>query len=302
MLMLIRQGGGLGNQLFQYAAGRYYAERYHADLYVVTESQKNPQCLGDPRPFLLSKFKIKAPYRELNLIDNLLVRPPGHARPILEMLERHAGIQVIRVPYGEHHIFKPDLPIRSNAQRVYLSGFWQFHNHLTVIEEKLRAELQFREPPQGKNREVLERIHQDESPVSIHVRRTDLVHCYGAASVLSTDYYSEAIQAISDRVHSPTFYVFSEEMAFARSHFPNNTKMVFVDHNDSASGHEDLRLMAACRHNIIANSSLSWWGAWLNTNHSKFVIAPEHWLRQEISYADLIPKDWLLVGDQAFVS
>lgn len=302
MEIVISQNGGLGNQMFQYAAGRYYAKRYNATLRVATESKKHAHCLGDPRPFLLSKFRITARFRELHKIEKLVISPFPHIRPMASVLAKCFQIQVVREPYAEHHIFKSDLPIRSGVRHVYLLGLWQVHNHLAAIADELRSEFRFRDPPEGEDLEVLTQIQQSEMPVSIHIRRSDLIHCYGAASILSKGYYLDAIRTISDRVRSPTFFVFSEDMAFARQHLQGNARLVFVDHNDSSSAHEDLRLMMACRHNIIANSSFSWWGAWLNPNPGKLVVAPQRWLGQEIKCTDLIPNDWMLIGDRTLAS
>jgi hypothetical protein len=298
MEIVIRQSGGLGNQMFQYAAGRYYAKRYNATLRIATENQKHAHSLDDPRHFLLSKFKITAPFRELNTIEQVVLSTSSRIKPVGSLVAKYLRIQVVREPYTERYIFHADLPIRSGAHSVYLVGYWQVHRHLTALSDSLRNEFRFCEPPQGRNLEVLTQIQRTEMPVSIHIRRGDYLSIFGAASILPARYYFDAIRTITGRVSSPTFFVFSDDIAFAKQHIPVNTRTIFVDHNDSSAAHEDLRLMTACRHHIIANSTFSWWGAWLNPSAAKLVVAPERWLEPEIECPDLMPSDWILIGDR----
>ena len=112
---------------------------------------------------------------------------------------------------------------------------------------------------------------------------------------LPLEYYLNAISTIKERLGDPTFFVFSDDIPFVKEYLPQNLAMVFVDHNDDFSAHEDLRLMSSCHHHIIANSTFSWWGAWLNPRTDKMVIAPKHWYNTEDSYyPDLLPQTWLL--------
>lgn len=105
-----------------------------------------------------------------------------------------------------------------------------------------------------------------------------------------------AVSTFKQRLGDPTFFVFSDDIQFVKEYLPRNVPMVFVDHNDDYSAHEDLRLMSSCHHQIIANSTFSWWGAWLNPRTDKMVIAPKQWYNTEDSYfPDLLPKTWELV-------
>jgi hypothetical protein len=109
------------------------------------------------------------------------------------------------------------------------------------------------------------------------------------------------MQTINDRLSNPTFFVFSDDIAFARENLPKGDNIVYVDHNDEANGCEDFRLMSACSHNIIANSTFSWWGAWLNPNPAKLVCAPMSWhnINPDVSYPDLIPPSWMRIAIDA---
>ena len=141
---------------------------------------------------------------------------------------------------------------------------------------------------------MLEQINQSTNPVSLHVRRGDCTVASTNRVDLPLEYYLNAISSITQRLDDPTFFVFSDDIPFAKEYLPQNVAMVFIDHNDDFSAHEDLRLMSACHHHVIANSTFSWWGAWLNPR-DKMVIAPKQWYNTEDSYyPDLLPQTWLL--------
>ena len=167
-----------------------------------------------------------------------------------------------------------------------------------VVEEvadELRSELAFKEPAQGKNLEVLKQIKQSRNPVALHVRRGDCTVSATNRVDLPLEYYLNAVSTFKQRLGDPTFFVFSDDIAFVKEYLPRNVPMVFVDHNDDFSAHEDLRLMSSCHHQIIANSTFSWWGAWLNPRTDKMVIAPKQWYNTEDSYyPDLFPQTWEL--------
>ncbi len=134
--------------------------------------------------------------------------------------------------------------------------------------------------------------------VSVHVRRGDYAsnpetnRFHGTCSL---EYYSDAFAVICDRVDNPTFFVFSDDPAWTRTNIRPPGKTVYVTHNGSAAV-EDMRLMSHCVHHIIANSSFSWWAAWLSSSENKIVVSPEQWLATgSAPVKDLIPKEWIRV-------
>jgi hypothetical protein len=131
--------------------------------------------------------------------------------------------------------------------------------------------------------------------VSLHIRRGDSTLPWEGKVVLQMEYYSYAISIIKERLADPVFFVFSDDIPYVKKGFLRDVKMVFVEHNDDFAAHEDLRLMSSCDHHIIANSTFSWWGAWLNPRPDKIVVAPRHWfLKDENYYPNLFPRDWVL--------
>jgi hypothetical protein len=297
MKILLVPSCGLGNQLFQYAAGLFHAKKYGAHIEIVRRREEPVVSFGHPRPFLLSQFRISAPVREFNLQDRLICSVSRKKRPLVVTARFMFRAATVQEPYEDHWTFLPTLPHKKAAHRLYVRGYFQAYQYAQDVEQRLRTEFQLRNPATGKNLDTLEQIRAAENPVSLHVRRGDYALFRGGAMVLAPRYYARAMQALLQRARNPTFFVFSDDMAFARENLPRDKDTVFVDHNDEANPHEDLRLMSACRHHIIANSTLSWWGAWLNPAPEKTVCAPMSWQNDDpdTPYPHILPPGWLRI-------
>jgi hypothetical protein len=299
MQIVVRQISGLGNQLFQYAAGRYYARRYGATMRIAADPAKKAFSNGIPRPFLLSHFSISAPVSELGKLEALLLSTRPQLEPLRTLLAGTMGVQVAREEIPERYTFLEDLPVEAGVRSVYLVGYWQTHKIADALGMELRAEFAFRQPATGKNLEVLEQIRSSRNPVSLHVRRGDYTLISEGNLALPMGYYNRAIARIREQIADPTFFVFSDDIEFARANLLPNSNAVFVDHNHDATAHEDLRLMSHCHHHIIANSTFSWWAAWLNPHADKIVLAPKQWhLRSETYHPELMPPSWELLDVQ----
>jgi hypothetical protein len=251
---------------------------------------------GDPRPFLLSKFCIASRYRELTIYDRMILTQSTPLKPVVSLLKNISGTHVVRETVAQRYQFHRDLPIEGNIRTVYLVGYWQAYRYADEIADELRTEFAFREPAQGKNLDVLKQIDETDNPVSLHIRRGDLTLPAEGNIALPIGYYHKAIRFFRERLDHPKFFVFSDDMGFAKQNLPRTADFVLVDHNDSRSAHEDLRLMSSCRDHIIANSTLSWWGAWLNPGPAKIVLSPKYWhLKPDSYFPDLLPPAWILV-------
>jgi Glycosyl transferase family 11 len=296
MKIISRQKSGLGNQLFQFAAGLYYARQYGAGLAMTVDPLRGQVSHGYARPFLLSHFNIRVQTRSETFSDRLAVNDRESLRPVAAAMRRALGIQVVRERIDQRYVFLGDLEIGKGIRTVYLTGYWQTHCIPDAIAGALRPQLQLRHPPEGRNLELMNQIAASRNPVSLHIRRGDYTLAAEGNIALPMSYYDRVIQLLRGRVDDPTFFVFSDDIGFAKANLPARLRTVFVDHNDDHTSHEDLRLMSACRHHIIANSSFSWWGAWLNQRPDKLVFAPKHWLLQPGSYyPDLFPPEWILI-------
>jgi hypothetical protein len=307
MKLIVRQLSGLGNQMFQYAAGRYYAKQLEAQISFAFDPPHIALSHGHPRPFLLSHFAIDAQFRELSPFERLLLLTNNHltnsrrleaVRPIVAAILQHGlRLQLVTEPPEQWYRFQRALPFNAQANTIYLLGYWQVHQIPESMSVDLRREFSFREAPIGKNLEMHRRIKNTENSVAIHIRRGDYTLEVEGNVALPMTYYSSAITQLTQYLHNPTFFIFSDDIDFARNNLRANIPAVFVDHNDSFSAHEDLRLMSSCRHHIIANSTFSWWGAWLSPYVDRIVIAPRNWLvGQRSHYDDLFPSNWRLLG------
>jgi hypothetical protein len=298
MKVLVTQKGGLGNQLFQYAAGLYYAKQYGATLEIIKVPDDSAGSFGHPRPFALSIYCISAPFRDWNSWDRFMWTTSIKKKLVVFCAKSVSHTAVWQQPEDKVWTFLPELPISQSVQCVYLKGYFQAYRFVQEVEQQLRTELKLREAPSGKNLERLNEIQACECSVSLHVRLGDYKVDRGGRRLLPITYYRRAIQAMNERLVNPTFFVFSDEIDTARECLPKLERMVFVDHNNEEAAHEDLRLMSACQHHIIANSSFSWWGAWLNPSPEKHVVFPDRWFNLDPTPPGLIPPAWQSISSE----
>jgi hypothetical protein len=192
-----------------------------------------------------------------------------------------------------HFQFWPEL---SKAPRnCYLVGYWQSEKYFQDAESVIRNDFMFRNPLSNRNAELAEHIGKVNG-VSLHVRRGDYASnpkITAMHGLCTLDYYRAAIQYVSERVAQPHFYVFSDDMAWAKANLKVEFPCQYVEHNKGTESYNDMRLMSQCRHHIIANSSFSWWGAWLNPSTTKVVIAPKNWFAKQTDVSDLYPAGWV---------
>ena len=293
-MIIVRLMGGLGNQLFQYAAARRLASWHDTILKIDTSwlnaSQQRSYCLG--------AFSVPEAFASLDETARLIGAGSVAFRMYLRRLTQRCRPYFRRHIFSESHVGPYDPNILRTPRDVYLNGYWQSEKYFADIEERLREELLIKDEPGAPNRMMLERICNNDS-VSIHIRRGDYVSDPAIQRVhgsLTIQYYQRCVDIVAQRVASPHFFVFSDDHDWARENLRISYPTTYVSHNDPSRPHEDLRLMSACKHNVVANSSFSWWAAWLNSNPHKIVLAPRHWF-QEPRYdtRDLVPSAWLRV-------
>ncbi|MFN8379623.1 MAG: alpha-1,2-fucosyltransferase [Anaerolineae bacterium] len=278
-LIFVQLLGGLGNQMFQYAAGRALAERHRVPLRMDLRQFEDRRSTNTPRRYALAPFSINASVASSSeLIANTLQR----------------WLRIASVLRERGHAFNPQL---TNAgPRTLLVGYWQSERYFSAIAPIIRREFTVRSLPSAKDASLLIEMGQSHA-VSVHVRRGDYVSNAAANAfhgLMPLNYYHEAATHILRNDPDARFYVFSDDPAWAREYLNLPGKTTIVDHHGPDDGHEDLRLMRACQHHIIANSSFSWWGAWLSERPGKQVIAPRQWFRDlSIDTSDLCPPEWI---------
>jgi hypothetical protein len=296
MNIVVRQSSGLGNQLFQYAAGRYLAKRYGATLQVSQEPDHKLMSFGHARPVLLGKFSVCAQVRPVSYFDRLVLSRRGRYQLVGKLVRAACSIQVIK-QNPERFLFHQELQIAAGIRTAYMVGFWQDSQIVQQVEPELRRELSLVDPLRGKDLELAKRIAGAEHPISIHFRRGDYASFFGRHMLLSSGYYDRAINHFVEQNPRSTFFAFSDDVDFARAWSRSDPRIVVVDHNDATRGHEDMRLMALCRHHIIANSTFSWWGAWLNARSDKQIVAPAKWLGFDTRAIAMASPSWILLDE-----
>lgn len=288
-LIIVRLNGGLGNQLFQYAMGRHLSEINQTELKLdISWYEKGI------RSYELKYFNIKAGLTTTE--DTILITKMTTRWS--DRIDRNI-IQKLKPYYRRNHVHEQrtgfDHSILKVHDNAYLTGYWQSEKYFKPIEVLLRQELQFCETMNEENCLVVQKI-QEKNAVSLHVRRGDYVSDSEYQRVFGTcdlTYYKKAIDFISEKIFRPHFFIFSDDPIWVK----DNIKMsnaTFITNNRGKDSYRDMQLMSLCQHNIIANSTFSWWGAWLNPNPDKIVIAPKNWFADtRLHNKDLIVSGWI---------
>lgn len=298
-MIVLELAGGLGNQMFQYAAARSLqqktGEKIACNLYQFQFDQQ--------REYSLLHFALH---------DNLVFWKPGkqnlygkqkelwirilhkigatRGKRSFETLARHGFAMSFDI-----YAFYP-MPLRKN---MYLKSNFQSWKYFAEIRELLLNDFAFREEPDKKNTDMLQRIQQTEA-VCVHIRRGDYVTNPKDAKFLNIcgkDYYEKAIESMKKQLQHPVFYIFSntkQDLDWIKQHYAMPEKSIYVDLNNQ--DYQELRLMKECKHFIISNSTFSWWAQYLCTNTEKIVMAPSRWNNEESQDAsDIYMKNWQLI-------
>ena len=283
-MIVSRIQGGLGNQMFQYAYGLYLAERYDTELLLECS-----HVAGDVlRSLMLDRWQVDvrhAPESVKRLLPrrrgglgwkNLL----GGKRPLKRVREK---------PFGFHPRFLDP------GSHVFLDGYWQSEQFFPLLREQLQARFQPSGSVSNESTAIARRMAKVPA-VSLHVRRGDYVQnqvTFETHGTCSLGYYQTCVEELLSRHEELQLFVFSDDHKWCRQHLRFACPTIHVDHNSTAEAHEDLWLMTHCRHHIVANSSFSWWGAWLRVDESGTVYAPERWFRDgRYNSQSIVPATW----------
>jgi hypothetical protein len=286
---------GLGNQLFQYAAGRALSIEKQSPLKLDRTWFDADIERQTPRQYGLDPFVLKPDF--LTESERFFFLNPDSRNILNRVRLKWNSLQ----PYYRQRVYKePHFHFDANffnaASTSYLIGYWQSERYFGAFEKQIRQDFQFKHAPSGKNAEWAKLIDASNA-ISLHVRRGDMV---GNPEVVKThgscgiDYYLAAATKIAEGIDSPVFFVFSDEPQWCREHLNLAHPTYYIDNNTGDAAFCDMQLMSLCRHHVIANSSFSWWGAWLNQRSDKKVIAPKRWFADNSKdTSDLIPAGWL---------
>ena len=273
--------GGLGNQIFQYAFFRYLIKKGYRRVYL------------DGAAGFISKhggFELKRLFPSIAADQRVL--PYWKARPPYLLGE------LLRL------IFRLDLRTdeeQPKGRKLWWKAHWQEYRYPEYVREEIVKSLEFIPIEDEKNVKILQLITSTNA-VSIHVRRGDYLQPHMRpmfGDICSTDYYHKAIGYIRGKVENPQFFVFSDDPDWVKKNLSPECA-VYVDWNRGKDSFRDMQLMSCCKHHIIANSSFSWWGAWLSPYPEKLVVCPAKWFHNfPVEKVDrLLPPDWHRIGQR----
>ncbi len=281
-MLIVNLKGGLGNQLFQYAL--YTQLRKEGWLAFLDYSRIEIEMQRIKRSTIFEDFELDQQYH-IDKMNGMLGK--AHRGLFFRVFKKLAKVYEEQ----EESLYDPHV---FDLKHGYLEGYWQSEKYFESCKEELRKHLQFKKELPASTFCFLDKIREAECPVSVHIRLGDYTQKDCAAlfgNICTREYYTKAIRYFKEKYANPVFFVFSNEphKALDVIDIPN---AVVVDANDESAAWADMYLMSQCHHNIIANSSFSWWGAWLNENTHKTVIAPERWINGKET-RDICPESWL---------
>lgn len=287
-MILVRVKGGLGNQMFQYAAGRAIALNTGLPLVLDLRHYERTREHG----YAMSDFALVD-----DAIDTRDLPPSPKERPFAYHFSRltKRGMQLQKEASAAF-----DPKIANISEPAWIEGYFQSERYFKEHSDIIRSELTLQSPPDEENAKWLKEIEAEPHAVSVHVRRGDYVRNPKFAAhhgSCTLDYYTKALAHIEAKIGAkPVLYAFSDDPDWVRTNLQLGLEMKVVGHNGSNRNIEDIRLMSACRHHIIANSSFSWWGAWLNPREDKIVVAPQQWFASaETQNPDIWADDWIRI-------
>lgn len=288
-MIIVNIIGGLGNQMFQYAFGYALSKRRDTLFKIDTTMFHN----YDLRHFELEKFSINLSFASKQEIEEArykkILFPEKLLRTILKKDKPFS-----KYYYKEKYFYYQEELIEQKNK--YFEGYWQSEKYFKAYREELLKQFTLKNGLHRTSNGYLEKINATNA-VSLHIRRGDYVNNPDTNSVHGTcslEYYLKAIQIIDEKVNSPYYFIFSDDLNWVKKHFSRINSKIFIELSPDVPDHDEMILMSQCKCNIIANSSFSWWGAWLNQNPDKIIIAPKRWFNDAIiDTKDRIPEEWI---------
>lgn len=284
-MIVARIMGGLGNQMFQYAFGLYLAEKHRTELWLDDSS-----FAGDAlRSYMLDRWRVTA--TEAPAAVRALA--PRRQRWYRELFARGRSLRrVAEQPFGFHRRYL------ATPNASYLDGYWQSEQFFPGFKARLQTEFQPARAVSAQTHAMALKMDGCEA-TSLHVRRTDYLQL-SYAGPSSLEYYQRCVAELLARHAGLHLFIFSDDIAWCREQLRFPCPTTFVDHNNGDTAHEDVWLMSRCRHHVIANSTFSWWGAWLREDESGDVYAPRVWFTDPtMDSSSIIPAAWRQLSESS---
>lgn len=285
-MIVIEASGGLGNQMFQYALYKKL-ESMGKDVAMDTSFFRSKQNL---RELEIGVFGVQ--YRSITDKEAAYIRGYGYQDTIIDKIKYKLKSSKMKTYRDTIEHFQPEI---FKMDDIYLCGYWQSEKYFKDIRNTILEEFSFPLETRERFKELCKQM-QEENSVSIHIRRSDYlteqnIKVYG--NICTEKYYENAIAYMNRQIENPHYYVFTDDLEWTRDYFKGE-KYTIIDDNRGKDSYADMYLMSQCKHNIIANSSFSWWGAWLNKNPDKKVLVPKKWFHNH-EKDEIVCEDWIRI-------
>lgn len=279
---------GMGNQLFRYAAGRSLALHHNTSFKLDT---------SEAPKLSLSYFEAPITIATKQEVNNYLgffgKMSKRHRRIACKVI--HLFLPASKLRYYNQPNFEYDKNFLKGGNNSYLKGWWQSEKFFQPYADQIRKDLVVKKE-YIKNVEDIANQMARENSVSLHIRRGDYLSPHFNYLVnLTLDHYYKAIDLIAQKNKDVRLYLFSDDPQWLKENFSTNFPFEIVSGNFAKTDIEDFYLISQCKHNVIANSTFSWWAAWLNANPDKIVIAPAKWLHTNTDTSDIVPDSWIKI-------
>lgn len=278
--------------MFQYALGRHLAEIHKTQLKLDISAYD----YNGPLEYFLGTFNTIQNFASEEEVKKFkYLEQSNFQKGLYNLFHSHSKMPKTFIRWNKSS-FNP--AILNLPDNVYLEGYWNSEKYFIGIADIIRREFTVKIPASDRNKELAEMISSTQS-VSTHIRRGDYIldeQANKTHGMCGLDYYRRCIEYLADSVREPHFFVFSDDPHWCHNNLRLPYPITFVSYNDMEHSYEDLRLMSQCKHNIIANSTFSWWGAWLNPNKDKLVLAPQKWFndgKKKKHSSDIVPLQWI---------
>jgi hypothetical protein len=303
-MIIIKLMGGLGNQMFQYAASRSLAESLHVPLKLDLSflSDKSPKENFTYREYALGPYGLQEDIISSKELDSFLKKARFFARLKIQGFNWRLLQNRLPIPKVISHYDLVLYPsFFSLSRNTYLDGYWQSEKYFSSLKDLIRKCFEISDPDINNSVDGILNKRDQGTAVSVHVRRGDYAqnaHIKSVHGLCPISYYTEAMEFISLKIADPVFFFISDDMDWVNENFTPFEKKYKMVFQPGKNEYHDLLLMQKCKHNIIANSSFSWWGAWLNSYSDRIIIAPKNWFADKSindKITDLIPMNWIRI-------
>jgi hypothetical protein len=292
--MIVNLKGRLGNQMFQYAFAKTLLLKYDSPVFLDSSNFSIHSNIFDVNSFVSPNREFRLDIFEITLsladVERVIsVQNKLYGNSIISKIKRKVSNYL---PLHNYFLYETKHGFQKNKLRKhdYFDGYWQSELYFSQYKEEILNDFKFKDRLLLEQNQFFNMIHTSNS-IAIHVRRGDYLE-YPMFELLTDEYYESAIQLIKSKVSNPVYFIFSDDINWVKENMFKHMEVVFVENNSEA---QDLFLMSNCKHNVIANSTFSWWGAYLNKSVSKIVISPILWYNNQetdLSSTDIIPSSW----------